>query len=408
MRVPQSGCPVTGKPHLRNSAVLAALLGPLAMGGGAHAQTERMAVDEAAAVDAEAGMRVPQGFVAEVFADDLGRARHIAVRDNGDVFVALRRPNEGGGLVALRDEDGDGSADQAEYFGDHAGTGVAIHDGFLYASSDDAIYRYALPEDALAPSGAPETVVADFPVQRSHASKAFAIDDAGNLYVNVGAPSNACQQEDRTLGSPGQDPCPLLEQHAGLWRFDADKAGQTFADGERFVTGTRNIVALDWSPEAGALYFVMHGRDQLHDLYPDLYTVEQNAELPAEEFHVAREGADYGWPYTYWNPESGAARRRPRIWRRRADPRRRRLRAAAAGLPRPLGAERPAVLHGRRVPGGGPGRRVHRVPRLLEPRAAAAARLQCRVRAVRGRRAFVGLVGVRRRLHGRRGARGQR
>jgi glucose/arabinose dehydrogenase len=305
MRTPQSGCPVTGKSHLRGSAVLAALLGSLAVAGGAHAQTERMAVDEAAAVDEEAGIRVPQGFVAEVFADDLGRARHIAVGDNGDVFVALRRPNEGGGLVALRDEDGDGSADQAEYFGDHAGTGLAIHDGFLYASSDDAIYRYALPEDGLAPSGAAETVVADFPAQRNHASKAFAIDDAGNLYVNVGAPSNACQQEDRTLGSPGQDPCPLLGQHAGLWRFDADKAGQTFADGERFVTGTRNIVALDWSPEARALYFVMHGRDQLHDLYPDLYTVEQNAELPAEEFHVAREGADYGWPYTYWNQEIG-------------------------------------------------------------------------------------------------------
>jgi glucose/arabinose dehydrogenase len=248
---------------------------------------------------------VPEGFDAKVFAEGVGRARHIAVRGNGDVYVALRRPTDGHGVVALRDDDGDGAADQTEYFGEHAGTGLAIHEGFLYVSSDDAIYRYALPEGELVPAGAPEAVVEGFPAQQSHSSKAFAIDDSGNLYVNVGAPSNACQADDRTRGSPGQEPCPLLEEHAGMWRFDADKGGQSFEDGERFVTGTRNIVALDWNPQVGALYFVMHGRDQLHDLYPDLYTAEQSAELPAEELHIAREGSDYGWPYTYWDHQVG-------------------------------------------------------------------------------------------------------
>jgi glucose/arabinose dehydrogenase len=302
---------MTRKPsrHLHSGALLAsALIGPLALAGTAFAQEERLGVDEAVAVDEETGIRVPEGFEAQVFADGLGRARHIAVRDNGDVFVALREQNQGGGVVVLRDAAGDGTADHSVYFGEHAGTGIAIHDGFVYASSDDAIYRYALPEVPfeLAPAGPPATVVDGFPVQRSHASKAFVIDDEGNLYVNVGAPSNACQEQTRTPGSPGQDPCPQLEEHAGLWRFDADKTGQTFADGERYVTGARNIVALDWNPQDGELYFVMHGRDQLHELFPDLYTVEQNAELPAEEFHVGREGADYGWPYTYWNHEIGA------------------------------------------------------------------------------------------------------
>ena len=302
---------MTGEPphdrhRLRKIPLLAgAMLGPLAFAGPAFGQTEQLGLDEASAVDEDAGIRVPEGFDAKIFADGVGRARHIAVRDNGDVFVALREPQEDGGVVALRDENGDGAVDHSVYFGEHAGTGLAIHDGFLYASSDEAIYRYALPEDDLAPDGPAETVVEGFPEQRSHASKAIAIDDSGNLYVNVGAPSNACQEEDRTQGSPGEEPCPLLEEHAGLWRFDADKTGQTFADGERFVTGTRNIVALDWNPQAGELYFVMHGRDQLHDLYPDLYTAEQSAELPAEEFHVAREGADYGWPYTYWDHQMG-------------------------------------------------------------------------------------------------------
>ena len=289
------------------SVWLGALLAPCAIGGcAATAQDARLAVGEDTAVDADAGIRVPDGFDAEVFAAGVGRARHLVVRDNGDLYVALRQPNQGGGVAALRDENGDGAADRIEYFGDHVGTGIAIQGGFLYVSSDRAIFRYALPDGAgLVPEGPAEPVVEGFPEQRSHASKAFKIDGAGHLYVNVGAPSNACQEDDRTAGSPGQEPCPLLAEHAGIWRFDADKTGQSFADGERFVTGTRNIVALDWDPAADQVWFAMHGRDQLHQLYPDLYTEQQSAELPAEELHRARAGADYGWPYTYWDQMRG-------------------------------------------------------------------------------------------------------
>jgi glucose/arabinose dehydrogenase len=284
------------------------MLGALALGSGAAlGQADPFSLSEDATLNEDAGIRVPEGFDAKVFAEGVGRARHVAVRDNGDVYVALRRPTQGSGIAALRDEDGDGTADRLEYFGEHAGTGIAIQGGFLYASSDTAIYRYGLPEGgALVPQDGPETVVAGFPEQESHASKAFTFDDSGGLYVNVGAPSNACQENDRARGSPGQDPCPLLESHAGIWRFDANETGQTFEDDERFVTGTRNVVALDWNPQAGALYFVMHGRDQLHDLFLDLYSVEQSAELPGEELHVVRKGANYGWPYTYWDPEARA------------------------------------------------------------------------------------------------------
>jgi glucose/arabinose dehydrogenase len=291
----------------RRAFLAGAVLGPLALSSGAaFAQAQPLALGEGAPIDQDAGIRVPEGFDAKVFADGVGRARHVAVRDNGDVYVALREPVEGGGIAALRDEDGDGAADQVEYFGDHAGTGIGIRDGFLYASSDRAILRYPLPEgDGLVPQSGPESVVDGFPAQRSHASKAFTFDMSGNLYVNVGAPSNACQEDDRTLGSPGQQPCPLLEEHAGIWRFDADKTGQSFADGERFVTGTRNVVALDWNPLEDVLYFAMHGRDQLHQLFPELYTEEASAELPAEELHRVREGANYGWPYTYWDHRAG-------------------------------------------------------------------------------------------------------
>jgi glucose/arabinose dehydrogenase len=52
----------------------------------------------------------------------------------------------------------------------------------------------------------------------------------------------------------------------------------------------------------GELYVVQHGRDQLHSLWPDLYTVEENARLPAEEFLMVKKGDNYGWPYCYYDP----------------------------------------------------------------------------------------------------------
>lgn len=241
----------------------------------------------------------PDGFSATVFADGVGRARHIAVRDNGDLYVALRG---GGGIVALRDENKDGLADRQETLAAETDTGIAVRGSHLYFSSESAVYRVPLAANELLPSGEIETVVEGFPQQRSHSSKAFALDDVGGLYVNVGAPSNACQEQDRSTGSPGLSPCPLLENHAGIWRFEADRLGQTFAEGQRFATGVRNAVAIAWDSESRSLYLVQHGRDQLHDNWPELYTAEDSAALPAEELHRVTQGLNAGWPYTYWDP----------------------------------------------------------------------------------------------------------
>jgi glucose/arabinose dehydrogenase len=140
-------------------------------------------------------------------------------------------------------------------------------------------------------------------MQRSHGTKSLAFDSEGYLYVNLGAPSNICAQAPNTRESPGLNPCPQLERHGGIWRFKADKLRQDqLRDGERYVTGTRNVVALTWNPYADKLYFVMHGRDSLGLLWPDIYSMEDNRDLPAEEFHVAEAGDNFGWPYTYFDP----------------------------------------------------------------------------------------------------------
>lgn len=249
------------------------------------------------------GITLPAGFCATVFADHLGVARHIAVSDNGDVYVALARPAHGGGIVALRDTTGSGHADRVKYFGAVHGTGIAIHRGYLYFATDTEVLRYRLVPGELVPRLPPETVVQGFPAQQEHAAKSIAFDASGHLYVNVGAPSNACQREDREPGSPGLDPCPLLAEHGGIWRFAADKLEQRFPqDGLRYATGIRNAVAIGWNPFARALYALQMGRDQLYDNWPKLYSAAQSAELPAEEFFLVRRGGDFGWPYCYYDP----------------------------------------------------------------------------------------------------------
>ncbi len=45
----------------------------------------------------------------------------------------------------------------------------------------------------------------------------------------------------------------------------------------------------------------MHGRDQLSQNWPRLYTSQQSAQQPAEELVVEQQGADYGWPECYYD-----------------------------------------------------------------------------------------------------------
>ncbi len=247
-------------------------------------------------------IELPSGFCAIVFADRLGKARHLAVRDNGDVFVAIQ--GRKGGIVALRDVDGDGAADVRESFGGLGGTGIDIHDGYLYFSPDVAVVRFALG-DALVPASAPEIIVGGFPEQKTHAAKPFVFDGKGNLYVNIGAPSNACQEVDRAPGAPGQDPCPLLEGYGGIWQYRADGLEQHYRQGNRYATGIRNAMALDWNDEADRLFVVQHGRDQLSEIFPRLYDDRERAELPAEEMFAVDDGDDFGWPYCYYDHLKG-------------------------------------------------------------------------------------------------------
>lgn len=249
------------------------------------------------------GLVLPAGFCAAVVADELGRARHLAVAPNGDVYVRLRTDTLGGGIVALRDTTGDGRADVVERFRNDGGTGIEIRAGMLWFSTDTAVFRVALPTDgSLIPTGEPEQVVHGFPQQRSHASKPLAFDQAGNLYVTVGSPTNACQPlaNDRQPG-PGQDPCPEFSQQAGIWRFDANRTGQVQTQAQAYAVGIRNAVAIAWHDAANALYAVQHGRDALNVVDSASFNAEQNATKPGELLYRVEPGDTFHHPYCFWD-----------------------------------------------------------------------------------------------------------
>ena len=262
---------------------------------------------------AEVSLKLPPGFTASVFAENLGGARHAVVAPNGTLYVntwrspydTARQTPAGGYVVALRDTDGDGKADQVQRFGSSlksgskGGTGIAINQSWLYVEADSAIVQYRLPENGLVPAGEPLTMVSGLVTEGGHPMHPIAVDDR-YIYVNMGSNTNSCQVKDRELESSGHRPCTELQQRAGIWRFENGN-GQRFSPTSRFATGIRNADGLAIYPGDGTLYATQHGRDQLAQNWPKLYTQKQGAELPAEELLRVEKGGDYGWPYCYYD-----------------------------------------------------------------------------------------------------------
>lgn len=247
-----------------------------------------------------AGLELPAGFCATVFADSVRGARHIVVAPNGDVFVATRNSrDQRGGIVALRDTTRDGKADMRVNYGVNGGNGIALRDKNLWFATDDAVLRYSLPIGNLLATSQVDTIVRGLPTG-GHASKSIAIGKDNDLYVNFGSRTNACQAEDRQPRSPGNDPCAELDTRAGIWRFHATRKNQQPSRDARFATGLRNTNALTFAPD-GELYGAQHGRDNLADNWG--FTSEQSAEKPAEILVHIEKGDDYGWPYCYYDQD---------------------------------------------------------------------------------------------------------
>lgn len=254
---------------------------------------------------------LPEGFSYEIYVDSIGeKVRHMAVSENGVLYGKFRRQSKKGVLVGIQDIDGDGKYDSLLKFGNYHmpqkgsySTGARIFDGYLYYSNHLNVYRVKLENDKIVPRHEPERIVIDDHEHGSHEhiAKPIAFDNKGNIYVPFGSPNNACQNPKRTPQIPGQNPCPDLIKHAGVWKFDANKSNQTQEDGELYATGLRSIVAMDWNSYDNSLYAVVHGRDDLSRLWPNHFNTWESAILPSEEFVKIDKGDNYGWPFCYYD-----------------------------------------------------------------------------------------------------------
>ncbi len=251
------------------------------------------------------GITLPEKFGAVVVVDTLGRGRHMTINSNGDIYLHLARlTRDGKGIVALRDTTGDGRADVIKSYSTVQGTGIELHNGYLYYSDRTHVYRSKMTEGELLPANELDTIVT-FVDGKGHMEKPFTFDNKGGLYVNVGSLSNDCEIELRSPNSRGDDPCVELETRAGIWKFDDNTLNQKQDLAHRYATGIRNAVALTWNFDVDRLYAMQHGRDDLHRYWPALYTEEQNLELPSEIFFDLEEGDDMGWPYCYYDHIQG-------------------------------------------------------------------------------------------------------
>lgn len=279
-----------------------------------------LAICGAAQAQPTSDLTLPPGFHASIVADGLGSIRHLAFSRDGNLYVSTNVKKGGAlpqnvyiatdqskapastGIIAIH-LNAQHVADKVVHFGDVVnGTGLRVHGDYLYASSPGAVYRFVLHEGALVPGAAPQTVVTGIP-DEGFPNRMLALDDSGHLFVSVGGVSNICIPADTPKDAVpvGLRPCPALANRAGIWRFAAGKTDQDFArDGTRIATGLRDSDSLDWAGPQEGLYVVMHGRNGTSDTWPGLKKFGGESSV-SEEMHQVKDGANFGWPYTYYD-----------------------------------------------------------------------------------------------------------
>ncbi|CRM76438.1 sorbosone dehydrogenase [Pseudomonas sp. 2822-15] len=242
---------------------------------------------------------VPQGYSVTAIATDLAIPRQTLVLPNGDILVAEGRggsaaklkPKDviasvikaqgntkvksGNRITLLRDADGDGNYELKTVFADNlnAPYGLAFADGKLYVANQDALVRFDYADGQTKASGPPAKIT-DLPAQINHHwTKSLAVSEDGRqLYVGIGSNSNITER--------GME---VEIDRAMVWQIDAATGAH-----KPYATGLRNPTALTIQPGSGQLWTVVNERDELGpDLVPDYLT-------------SVREGAFYGWPYSYW------------------------------------------------------------------------------------------------------------
>lgn len=227
-------------------------------------------------IPANPTLRVPPGFVVNVFADGLDAPRWLALTPNGDVLVTETKQNR---IRLLRDTNGDGVADAKKTFASAANglnrpLGMAFADNSFFLGNTDAVLRFAYAKNQQEITGTGRKI-ADLPASgyNNHWTRNVVVSPDGNkLYVSIGSGTNVDEE-------------PLPRASVQVMNLDGSQK-QTFA------SGLRNPVGLDFHPVTKELYTSVNERDGIgDDLVPDYLT-------------RIRQGEFYGWPYAYLTPNN--------------------------------------------------------------------------------------------------------
>ena len=242
------------------------------------------------------------GTTVSAFATGLDHPRWVYVLPNGDVLVAETnappKPEDGKGIkgwvmklmmkkagagvpsanriALLRDADGDGVAETRTVFigGLNSPFGMALVGNDFYVANSDAVMRFRYTEGAtrIAEPGVKVVDLPAGPLNHHWTKNLIASRDGAKLYVTVGSNSNVAENG-----------IEKEEGRAAIWEIDI-KTGRHRV----FASGLRNPNGLAWEPASGALWTVVNERDELgSDLVPDYLT-------------SVKDGAFYGWPYSYF------------------------------------------------------------------------------------------------------------
>jgi glucose/arabinose dehydrogenase len=211
-------------------------------------------------------LQIQEGFAISLFALVPG-ARSMALAPWGEILVT--QPSQGR-IVALQDADGDGVAESQRPLaqGLQCPYGMAFRDGYLYVAQSTKVERFRTDRGELGPR---EVVIDGLPQSgcAPHHYRPLAFDPAGYFYVAFGSSCNVCVEPDTRRGT--------------VWQFTPDGGGQEYA------RGLRNVVDLEVNPATGELWGAVNERDELGD------------DVPPDPITTIAAGANYGWPYCYWD-----------------------------------------------------------------------------------------------------------
>ncbi|MBS1208154.1 MAG: L-sorbosone dehydrogenase [Proteobacteria bacterium] len=236
------------------------------------------------------------------FASELDHPRWLYVLPNGDVLVAETnspaKPEDAKGLkgwvmgllmkragatvasanrvTLLRDTDGDGIADMRSVLleGLNSPFGMALVNNDLYIANSDAVMRfpYVTGDTHITAAGIKVVALPAGPINHHWTKNILASPDGSKLYITVGSNSN--------VGERGME---AEAQRAAIWEMDLHTGAYRV-----FASGLRNPNGLAWDADNSKLWAVVNERDELgNDLVPDFLT-------------SVRDGAFYGWPYSYY------------------------------------------------------------------------------------------------------------